>query len=126
MKEIDIKELNINPYNLFGSNWALLAAGNSKTNYNTMTIAWGQIGSLWSKKGKGGTLPIISVYVRPQRYTKVFMDKEEYFSVSFFDDSYKKTLSYLGSHSGKDEDKVSKVGLTPFFLMIPLYLKNQN
>ena len=72
---------------------------------NTMTIAWGSIGFLWYK-------PIIEVYVRESRYTLEFMESSEYFSVCFFPSEYKDKLIYLGTHSGRDEDKISKMGLT--------------
>ncbi|MGN1235396.1 MAG: flavin reductase family protein, partial [Christensenellaceae bacterium] len=55
-------------------------------------------------------------YVRPQRYTKEFMDREELFTLSAFDPSYKKALGYLGSHSGRDGDKIQEAGLTPLFI----------
>lgn len=60
-------------------------------------------------------LPTAVVYIRPQRYTKVFVDREEIFTLSFFDASYKKALAYMGSHSGRDENKIAKAGLTPVF-----------
>lgn len=108
MHEIKISELNINPITLIGQKWMLITAGKSQDSYNTMTASWGQLGHLWNKD-------VSTIYVRPQRYTKKFVDQEEYYTLSFFDDNYQKALAYLGSHSGKDEDKVSKVGLTPIF-----------
>ena len=72
---------------------------------NTMTIAWGSVGFLWYK-------PIIEVYVRESRYTLEFMESSEYFSVCFFPSEYKDKLIYLGTHSGRDEDKISKMGVT--------------
>lgn len=51
--------------------------------------------------------------IRPQRYTKEFIDQSDSFTLSFYDDTFKKDLSYLGSVSGKDEDKISKTRLTP-------------
>lgn len=33
--------------------------------------------------------------------------------MSFFSKEYRKALAYLGSHSGRDEDKVATSGLTP-------------
>jgi flavin reductase (DIM6/NTAB) family NADH-FMN oxidoreductase RutF len=42
------------------------------------------------------------------------VDREELYTLSFFD-GYKKELGYLGSRSGRDEDKVAAVGLTPVF-----------
>lgn len=112
MKKINIEDININPYTLIAKEWMLITAGTSKDSYNTMTASWGQFGSLW---GHGGGKPTAVIFVRPQRYTKQFVDKNEYFSLSFFDESYKKDLGYLGSVSGRDEDKVAKTSLTPVF-----------
>ena len=36
----------------------------------------------------------------------------EYFTVSFFAPEYKKALAYLGSHSGRNENKIENAGLT--------------
>ena len=60
-------------------------------------------------------LPTAVVYLRPQRYTKEFIDREEMFTLSVFDRAYKKALAYLGTHSGRDGDKISPTGLTPIF-----------
>ena len=43
------------------------------------------------------------------------MDREELFTISVFPEEYKKALGYLGSHSGRDGDKVAQAGLTPVF-----------
>lgn len=120
MKKINIEELNINAYKAIAKDWMLVSAGTNKDNYNTMTASWGQIGSLW---GHGGGKPVATCYIRPQRYTKIFVDENEYFSLSFFDEEYKKDLGYLGSVSGKDEDKVSKTNLTPEFNDKAVYFK---
>ena len=92
MKEISVEGLKLNPSTLIGKEWALLTAGN-KDGYNTMTVSWGQMGELWNK-------PTTVVYIRPQRYTKEFVDR------------HREALSYLGSHSGRDEDKLAKTDLT--------------
>lgn len=107
-KKVEQKALQINPMRMFLDDWPLLTAGNEKNGYNTMTIAWGHIGGIWNK-------PTITVYVRPQRYTKEFMDRHELFTVSVLPADYKKALTYLGRTSGRDEDKVSKAGVTPIF-----------
>lgn len=112
MKKVNFEELNFNAYTKIAKEWMLVTAGNSKENYNTMTASWGQLGSLW---GHGGGKQVATCYVRPQRYTKKFVDNNEYFSLSFFSEEYKKDLGYLGTVSGKDEDKVSKTKLTPIF-----------
>jgi flavin reductase (DIM6/NTAB) family NADH-FMN oxidoreductase RutF len=82
-----------------------------------MTASWGHLGALWGKpqiKGHSG-LPTAVVYVRPQRHTKEYMDRETTFSLCVFEPSYKKTLVYLGSHSGRDYDKVKASRLTAVF-----------
>jgi hypothetical protein len=118
MKEIAIESLKLNPMDLFGKNWALLAAGNERNGYNAMTIAWGQIGAVWDRKTSHGKIiiPVVSVFVRPQRYTKQFIDKEEHFTISAFPEESKGKLGYMGSHSGKEENKISNAGLTPFLI----------
>lgn len=115
MKEIDITKLKINPFQLFGKDWMALTAGTEKTGFNTMTVAWGHLGSAWERGSHRNCLPTAICYVRPSRYTKEYMDQEEYFTLSHFPVEYKKTLGYLGSHSGRNEDKIPTSGLTPVF-----------
>ena len=112
MKEISVSELNMNPMDMIAKEWMLVTAGNEQRGYNTMTASWGHLGSIW---GHGGGLPTAVVYLRPQRYTKEFVDREEYFTITFFPEEYRKALGYLGSHSGRDGDKVAVAGLTPVF-----------
>ena len=123
MKKISIEELDLNVYKAIAKDWMLITAGTSKDNYNTMTASWGQLGSLW---GHGGGKATAVIFVRPQRYTKKFVDENEYFSLSFFDEEYKKDLGYLGSVSGKDEDKVSKTKITPLFNEKAVYFNEAN
>ena len=105
-EEISIYDLK-NPAVLFGEDWALLAAGNQES-MNAMTIGWGQFGILWQR-------PIMTVYVAPERYTNEFLDKNDYFTVVGFPKTQKEALLYMGTHSGRDEDKIKKAGLTPEF-----------
>ena len=111
MKEIPYSQLTMNPMTLIAKEWMLLTAGTKDRGYNTMTCSWGHLGSIW---GHGGGLPTCVRFVRPQRYTKEFVDREELYTLCFFD-GRKKELGYLGTHSGREEDKVSAVGLTPAF-----------
>lgn len=111
-REIPFAELNIHPYTAIAKDWMLITAGNEERGYNTMTASWGHLGSIW---GHGGGLPTSVIFIRPQRFTKEFVDREEYYTLSFFGPEYKKALGYLGSHSGRDGDKVAAVELTPVF-----------
>lgn len=109
LKKVDINSLQFNAMDKIAHEWMLITAGNEQRGYNTMTASWGHLGSIW---GHGGGKPTSVIYIRPQRYTKEFVDREEYYSLTFFPEEYKKALGYLGSHSGRDEDKVATVGLT--------------
>lgn len=104
----DYRTLELNPMTLIGDEWMLVTAGDDQTGWNTMTASWGHLGYIWQR-------PTAICYIRPQRYTRQFADREPLYSLSFFPEGYKKQLSYLGSHSGRDEDKVKTVGLTPVF-----------
>ncbi len=91
-------------FSQFNDKWALLSAG-TKEKHNTMTISWGGMGTLWFK-------PVVTVYVKPCRYTFAFMNDNEYFTVSFYPEAYKNALMLMGSKSGRDLDKDAASGLT--------------
>ncbi|MCR4649477.1 MAG: flavin reductase family protein [Lachnospiraceae bacterium] len=97
-------EFKTDIFSQYDKKWGLLTAG-SKDKFNMMTISWGGMGTLWSK-------PVVTAYVRTSRYTHEFMDDNEYFTVSFFPEEYKKILGILGSKSGRDMDKINGSGLT--------------
>ena len=103
-----IDDYNVNIFKKFNKDWALLTAGD-KNKYNTMTISWGTFGTLWHKE-------VVIVFVRKSRYTHELIDNNEYFTVSFYNDEYKKDLGILGSVSGRDKDKVSMTKLNLEFL----------
>ena len=113
-KELVMKNLVFSPSKLIGDDWLLLSAGNEEK-YNGMTIAWGMFGSMWASKDHDGYLPVVSVFVRPQRYTQEFMQEQEYFSVCKLKDEDKHMHNVLGSKSGRDLNKIKDVGLTPIF-----------
>ncbi|WP_312701452.1 flavin reductase [Sedimentibacter sp.] len=102
--EIKPEELNKSAFQMIGSDWMLITA-EKDNKANTMTASWGGLGVMWHKN-------VSYIVLRPQRYTKEFIDSTDTFSLCFFDSKYKKELSYLGSVSGRDEDKMSKTDLT--------------
>lgn len=104
IRKIPIEEFEFHPFTLFAKEWALVTAQKGET-VNTMTIGYGKLGTLWNR-------PVVTVYSRPQRYTTEFLNESEYFSVTVFPEEYRKQLLYLGTVSGRDEDKISKSGLT--------------
>ena len=100
-----MNELNPDIFSAYDKGWALVTAG-SMEDFNTMTISWGGAGTLWGK-------PVATVYVKPCRYTHSYLDKNEYFTVSFFPEAYRKALTLLGTKSGRDGDKIGEAGLHP-------------
>lgn len=97
--------LNLDILSAFDKEWALVTAGTSEK-FNTMTVSWGGFGTLWGK-------PVATVYIRPSRYTYEFLENSDLFTVSFFDEQYRKDLSILGTKSGRDIDKLSETALSP-------------
>lgn len=105
---MDLKNFNLAPLYAIDEEWALLTSG-GKEKFNSMTISWGGLGTIWNK-------PVVTVYVKPIRYTYEFMENNEYFTLSFYDENYRKDLGILGSKSGRNLDKIALTNLTPEFL----------
>jgi flavin reductase (DIM6/NTAB) family NADH-FMN oxidoreductase RutF len=103
-KTVSPEVLRKNPFHLIGKEWMLITAGD-ENKVNTMTASWGGLGVMYGKN-------VAFIVVRPQRYTKEFIDREETFSLSFLDKKYREAMNYLGSVSGRNEDKIAKSGLT--------------
>ena len=94
-----------NPFTMIGSDCMLICARKKDGSVNSMTAAWGGMGVMWGKN-------VAFVVIRPQRFTKEFVDGSESFSLSFFGKDKGQLMSYMGSVSGRDEDKIKKSGLT--------------
>lgn len=105
MKEINIREIEKSPVELIADGWGLVTAGNGDK-FNTMTVSWGAVGEIWGKDAA-------FVFIRPQRYTFEFIEKEDIFTLSFYGSEYKDALRICGSKSGRDIDKAAECGLTP-------------
>lgn len=107
-KEIKPEEIVGNPFTMIGKQWMLITAGDEKK-FNTMTASWGSMGIMWGKKA-------VTTYIRPQRYTKEFVDTNDTFTITLFDEAYRSALNLCGSVSGRDRDKVKEAGLTPYYV----------
>ena len=103
MKEINPKELDGNVFEMLSEQWMLITAGDI-SNYNTMTASWGGFGVVWGKN-------VCWCVVRPTRHTHSFMEKNEYFTLSFFPEEYREALKFCGKESGRDYDKAKETGL---------------
>ena len=103
-QKVGPKTLDFNVFSAIGDQWMLITAG-TKEKCNTMTASWGGLGILWGA-------PMAIAYIRPQRYTKEFVDAEDYFTLSFFSEDYRRQLGLCGSKSGREIDKVKECGFT--------------
>lgn len=106
-KEIKPEEFDKNPFKLIGKDCMLITA-EKDGKVNTMTAAWGGLGVMWRKN-------VAYVVIRPQRYTREFVDNSDSFSLTFFGGGKKEMLDYLGTTSGRDEDKIEKSNLTVIY-----------
>lgn len=111
MKNFEETEYKV--FDLFRNQWALVSSGDIEE-FNACTLSWGSLGTLWTRPGKNGST--VTVYIHPARYTLELLQKNDTFTVSFFPSEYRKALGYMGSHSGRNEDKVAASGLTPISL----------
>lgn len=105
-KEISPKEIETNLIKAIADEWMLISAGDNE-GYNMMTASWGFAGEMW------GNDSVIAM-IRPQRYTMEFVDKKDYFTLSFYGDN-KEIHKICGSKSGRDVNKTELTGLSPVF-----------
>ena len=98
MKKLEVKDLKENFFEAIGKEWMLVTAG-TKEKFNTMTASWGGIGWLWNK-------PVAFVFIRPERYTYEFVEKNDHLTLSFLGEENKKIHAICGSKSGRNIDKV--------------------
>lgn len=106
-KQVSPKDIPVNAIKLFQNDWFLLTGGD-KAKFNPMTISWGTLGCVWSK-------PVVTIYVRADRFTYTLMEQGDYFTLCAFPPESKSILEYCGSRSGKDTDKVKATGLKPLY-----------
>lgn len=95
-------------FKIVGEQWMLIAACDKcreGIQYNAMTASWGGMGVMWNKN-------VFWCFIRPQRYTKEFVDNSDIITLSFFDSKYKDALVLCGRKSGREGDKISEAGLT--------------
>ena len=106
---ISAAEFQNSVFQTIGKEWMLITAEQQKDGQslaNTMTASWGGLGYLWNKN-------VAFAFIRPQRYTKeVPVDHSDFFSLCFFGGERMEEMRYLGTVSGKEEDKIQKSGLT--------------
>lgn len=116
-KEITAREIKRNLINAIANEWMLISAGDENA-HNMMTASWGFLGEMW---GNDTAIAMI----RPQRYTMEFVEKQDYYALSFYGEN-KDIHKVCGSMSGRDVDKTAKTGLTPIFADNTVYFGEAN
>ena len=106
-QKIDIKDLDMNVFQTIGQDWMLITAGDQQK-INTMTASWGGMGVFWGEN-------VVHAYIRPQRYTKQFVDACDLATLSFLPETYKNALKICGTTSGKEVDKWKLSNLHPYY-----------
>ena len=104
-EEIDWRSVQGNVSELIAEGWMLITPG-VPGRWNTMTASWGGFGHLWNTD-------VAFVFVRPSRHTFGFMEREEGFTLSFFDEKWRKALDICGTVSGRSADKAKAAGIAP-------------
>ena len=104
---IPVEQLLVRAHYLWAEHWMVLTAGDfAEGRFNAMAVGWGSVGTMWSK-------PFAQVVVRPQRYTREFMDRCSTFTLCAFPESDRAAVQLLGTKSGREGDKIAEAGLTP-------------
>lgn len=106
-RELNTKDFRENCFDLISRQWMLITAGD-ESRCNTMTASWGSMGHLWNKD-------IATVFIRPQRYTRRFIESHGRYTISVLDEHYRKALAYCGAHSGEHERKIDNAGLSVIY-----------
>ena len=104
LNRIEASELRLRPFYLLDQEWALLVGGRERP--NPMTVSWGGLGTLWNR-------PVVTVYVRPTRFTFSLLEREPEFTLNILPASMKSVLDLCGTRSGRDLDKWEAAGIRP-------------
>lgn len=107
-KKINACDIEGNAIKLFKNDCPIVVFGNLE-HHNGLTVAWGTLGSLWSKD-------VATVYVKPTRYSFNFANECEYFSIMWFDEIKESVNKVFGFMSGRDVNKEKLCNLTPIVL----------
>lgn len=105
------KEINIFDYagEIFNAlPKGILLTSEAEDCINAMTIGWGNIGIEWG-------VPTFTAYIRKSRFTYELIERTGEFTICVpygekYSEKAKKIIGICGSQSGRDTDKLAKVG----------------
>ena len=89
MKEINIRDIKTSAVELINDGWGLVTAGTPES-FNTMTVSWGALGEIWGKDAA-------FIFIRLNRYTYEFLEKNPVFTLSFYGREMRPALAFCGT-----------------------------
>ena len=102
------REINVFDYSeliMKGLEEGILITTKVEDKVNLMSVSWGMFGIEWG-------VPIFTIFVRENRFTRTQLDTNGEFTVNIpIGDYDKKIISYCGSRTGKDIDKAKDLKL---------------
>lgn len=102
-KDIDFNELSTNMFDQLKKGAFMTTKTGDKV--NTMTIAWGGINIVWNRN-------VFVTYVRYSRDTYEMLENGDSYTISIpLNNDLKHELSYCGTKSGRDVDKIKECNL---------------
>jgi flavin reductase (DIM6/NTAB) family NADH-FMN oxidoreductase RutF len=105
---IPLTKLVLPAFGAWEPGWLLLTAGENRPGgYNSMTVSWGALGVIWHR-------PMAMVVVRPQRYTRVFIERCDTFSLCAFDETHRPALETAGHAFPGGYQEKTDCGLTAY------------
>lgn len=114
-EQVNFKDLDFNLFKRFYDNIVILAGDDNLS--NAMKLNNLMFGQMWK-------LDVVTIGVKPLRYTKEFIDLKDYFSLNVFDEKYKEQMEFLGTTTGRDTNKMQKLELTrSTFRGIPYFVE---
>ncbi len=104
-KEIDAYQIPGNIIKMISEDHMIITAGNDEL-FNPMAGGWGGLGNLYNR-------PVAYCFIDPARYTYGIMQKNDTYTLTFYTPAYQNAIQYVGTHSGRDGDKIKGSNLTP-------------
>jgi flavin reductase (DIM6/NTAB) family NADH-FMN oxidoreductase RutF len=114
--EFDKLFKRITPTDLFETEYDFFGEGFPLSGYPVITSCAGDCYNAMTGSGGGfGTLlkkPVTWCVLRSDRYTLELMESSGFYTMSYFPESYRDQVIYLGTHSGRNSKKMSELKLT--------------
>ena len=103
-----IEELDFNPFKSFKEDGAVLVANDADNNrVNATSVNNGSVGVMFGRN-------TATIYLPVTKYTTELLEKDDYVTINFFDmtkKGIKSTMKFLDKATGRNEDKISAVGM---------------